>query len=110
MSTGGPPPLPPTDTLHHGSDARYLMQTVGPALTKALCDIHLKRPQDPIDYLGRFLAGYDERMAFAAEARTDTREKTFGEEDVKKMKEGFKGGKKWESVGETLAEGGVGRT
>ena len=40
----------------------YLARTVGPALTKALAEVVIKRPADPIDYISNWLCRYHEEM------------------------------------------------
>jgi len=39
-------------------DAAYLMQQVGPCLTKALAEIVEKQPRDPIEYLAHYLKSH----------------------------------------------------
>lgn len=44
-----------TTTDQPGYDYAYLKETVGTPLTKALAQVALHQPHDPVDYVGNFL-------------------------------------------------------
>ena len=43
-------------------EAQYVASTVGPVLTKAMAEIVLKKPMDPVEYLANYLYKHVDNM------------------------------------------------
>ena len=50
-------------------DAAYLIQQVGPSLTKALAEIVEKQPRDPIEYLSQYLYKHADTLEYLKKVR-----------------------------------------
>jgi hypothetical protein len=54
----------PSKEAHYPStsEAQYVANTVGPALTKAMAEILMKKPNDPVEYLANYLYKYADNI------------------------------------------------
>lgn len=43
-------------------DAQYVKETVAPAIVEGLTAVVRSQPQDPVEYLGRFLVSYADHL------------------------------------------------
>jgi len=43
-------------------DAQYVKETVAPAIVEGLTAVVRSQPQDPVDFLGRFLVSYADHL------------------------------------------------
>lgn len=48
-------------------ESEYVKQTVGPALALGLAEIALRRPTDPIEYLGLWLLNHKKNLQEASQ-------------------------------------------
>mmetsp|Transcript_42788 Transcript_42788/g.134845 ORF Transcript_42788/g.134845 Transcript_42788/m.134845 type:complete len:414 (-) Transcript_42788:390-1631(-) len=76
------------------ADAKYLQETVGPALTAGLASVASVQPEDPVDYLAHWLLKYlavEEQKALAVKAKEHAekeRERVDAEEQAKIHEQG----------------------